>query len=90
LPFDYERPASVDLRKSANRSVVGFDVTVAPNSRPAASRSENYAHCQENNRALFHVRYGFSSYDAAAPRSGFRKIFRRAVSKRLSVESDMF
>jgi hypothetical protein len=80
LPFDCEGPTRVDLGEAADRSVICFDVTIASNANPPASRCPSDANGQKYNRDLLHVQIGFSSYDAATPRFGFMEIQGNAIS----------
>ena len=41
LPFDFECAARVDIGKSADRAVIGFDIAVASNSDPPATGDQN-------------------------------------------------
>src|SRR4029450_13310570 len=63
LPFDFECSTGVDLGERANRSVIRFDVAIASNANPSASRGQSDADGQKYNRDLLHVLCGFSSYD---------------------------
>ena len=84
LPFDCERPTGVNLGEGANRSVIGFDVAIASNANPPASSGPGDPGGKKYNRDLLHVKCGFSSYDAALPRFGFKEIQGRAISRSLS------
>src|SRR4029077_14424200 len=74
LPFNFERSTGINLGEGANRSVIRFDVTIASNANPPASRGQSDADGQKYNRDFLHGKYGFSSYDASTPRFGFKQI----------------
>src|SRR4029077_9689962 len=75
LPFDFECSADVDLGEGANCSVLCFDVAVASNSHPSASNGQHDARSQKYKNDLLHGKYDFASYDATAPRFGFKKFW---------------
>jgi hypothetical protein len=75
LPFDFECSAGVDLGEGAYCSVLCFDVAVASNSHPSASNGQHDARSQKYKNDLLHGQYGFASYDATAPRFGFKKFW---------------
>jgi hypothetical protein len=75
LPFYFECSAGVDLGEGANCSVICFDVTVASNSHPSASNGQHDARSQKYKNDLLHGKYDFASYDATAPRFGFKKFW---------------
>jgi hypothetical protein len=54
FPFNYERPAGVDLGKGANRAFFGFDLTVTSNSHPSASNGQPNARSQKYKGNLLH------------------------------------
>ena len=73
FPFDYECSTGVDLGKRGNRSVFGFDITVASNSHPPTSKGEDNACGQKYNDDLLHGEIWFSTFDATMPHFGFKK-----------------
>jgi hypothetical protein len=79
LPFDFECSAGVDLGEGANCPVLCFDVAVASNSHPSASNGQYEARSQEYKNDLLHGKYDFVSYDATAPRFGFKKFWSGTV-----------
>src|SRR4029077_18580768 len=75
LPFDFECSGAVDLGEGANCSVLCFDVAVASNAHPSASDGQHDARSQKYKNDLLHGKYDFASYDATAPRFGFKKFW---------------
>jgi hypothetical protein len=59
LPLDFKCPTSVDLGEGANRSVIRFDVAIASNANPSATRGQSDAAGQKYDRDLLHIKYRF-------------------------------
>ena len=92
LPFDFECSAGVDLGEGANCSVLCFDVAVASNSHPSASNGQHDARSQKYKNDLLHGKYDCASYDATAPRFGFKKnrCFLRSFKRGVVVATALF
>src|SRR5204862_7696377 len=73
FPFDYECSAGVDLCKCGNRSFFGFNLTVASNSHPPASKGENNAGGQKYRGIFFMGKYCSLLLIERRPTFGFRK-----------------
>ena len=74
LPFDGERAAGIDVGNGGDRTFIGFDIAIAPNTHPPASNRQNDAYGEKYDSELLHVKYASCCFDAAMPRFGFRKI----------------
>jgi hypothetical protein len=81
LPFDFECSTCVNLVEGGNCPVIRFDVAVASNANPPASKGQNHADSQQYNRSFLHVNDAFSKLDAAMFLFGFKEIPQGAISR---------
>jgi hypothetical protein len=72
LPFDLKCAAGVDIRKSADRTLISFYIPIALDSHPPASGDQNDAGDKQDGD-LLHWKHASYYYDAMSGRFGFKK-----------------
>src|SRR5215472_16738144 len=73
FPLDLKCATGVDVRETANLSLLRFDMAVAADSREMAARNQTDTRSEYNHSDAFYAESHFYHYDAPKDRFGFNK-----------------